>query len=127
MSDAPCHDDARDCAVPALPSPRVRADGGNGRNTRKDGRQPSGATINRDLVALLSFLRWCRDEKKIDHNAPKILREREIETKERWLSPDEIRAVEDECEPGWWLLFAVLLHTGIRVGEANGRLGRSAR
>ncbi len=48
------------------------------------------------------------------------MREREPSGRERWLSPDEIRATENTCDPEWWPLFATLLHTGMRVGEAQG-------
>ena len=99
---------------------RVKAEGGSSRHTRKDGTPPSAATVNRDLVALAAFLRWCREQKGIQFDAPKVVREREPRGRERWLSSDEIRAVEEAAEPFWWPLFATLLHTGMRVGEAQG-------
>lgn len=99
---------------------RIRAEGGFSRNTRKDGSPPSPATLNRDLVALSSFLRWCREEKGLTVERPRMVREREPRGKERWLSPEEVHAVEVHCEERWWPLFATLVHSGMRVGEAQG-------
>lgn len=39
---------------------------------------------------------------------------------ERWLSSDEVAAIERASPRDWWPLFALLLHTGMRVGEAQG-------
>jgi integrase/recombinase XerD len=99
---------------------RVRAEGGAGRNTRKDGTPPTAATLNRDLVALTSFLTWCAEVKGLSVQRPRILREREPQGRERWLSSGEVRALVASCEPDWWALFATLLHTGMRIGEAQG-------
>ena len=99
---------------------RIRAEGGFSRNTRKDGSPPSPATLNRDLVALGSFLTWCREVKELAVEKPRMLREREPRGKERWLCPEEVHAVEVHCEEGWWPLFATLVHSGMRVGEAQG-------
>ena len=101
---------------------RVRADGGTTRNTRKDGARPSAATINRDLVALSSFFRWCGDVKGLAVQKPKMVREREPQGRERWLSPEEIGAAEAVCPSAWWPLFTTLIHTGMRIGEAQGLL-----
>lgn len=98
----------------------MRAEGGSARNTRDDNVPPSAATINRDLVALGSFLTWCQDVKGIPLQRPKLRREREPQGRERWLAPEEIRTVEAECPKEWWALFATLLHTGVRIGEAQG-------
>ena len=106
---------------------RVRAEGGVARNTRKDAARPSAATINRDLVALGSFLNWCEDIKQLPVQRPKVRREREPQGRERWLSPTEVRAVEAACPVEWWPLFATLLHTGMRIGEAQGLVWADVR
>lgn len=46
---------------------------------------------------------------------------REPEGKERWLDATEIGKIEHVASPQWWALFAVLLYTGMRIGEAQGR------
>lgn len=99
---------------------RVRAEGGHARNTRIDGARPSPATINRDLIALGSFLSWCEDSKGLHVTRPKLAHEKEPSGLERWLSHEELRAVEDVCPEEWWPLFATLIYTGTRIGEAQG-------
>lgn len=106
---------------------RVRAEGSFARNTRQDGARPSPATINRDLVALGSFLNWCEDTKELPVQRPKVRREREPQGRERWLSPNKVRAIEAACPVQWWPLFATLLHTGMRIGEAQGLVWADAR
>ena len=44
----------------------------------------------------------------------------------RWLSPDEIRAVRKHADD-WWPLFATLIYTGMRVGEAQGLVWADVR
>lgn len=119
--------DLTDGFVAAYKASRVRADGGDARHTRQDGSPPSAATINRDLVALSAFLAWCKEVKGLAVQRPKLSREREPQGRERWLSHEEIRAVESACPPEWWPLFAILLYTGMRVGEAQGLLGADVR
>jgi len=99
---------------------RVRAEGGFARNSSKDGEAPSAATINRDLTALGSFLTWCEEIKELAIHRPKQRREREAQGRERWLVPEEIQAVEAACPAEWWPLFATLIRTGMRIGEAQG-------
>jgi len=101
---------------------RVKADGGSARKSKTDGSPPAAATINRDLIALTSFLRWCREAKELAVEQPRIVREREPGGRERWLSPNEIRACEAHCPTDWWPLFATLIYTGMRIGEAQGLL-----
>jgi integrase len=101
---------------------RVRAEGGSARNTRTDGSRPAAATVNRDLIALTSFLRWCREDKGFTVPNLKIVREREPRGRERWLSATEIHECEAHCPTDWWVLFALLIQTGMRIGEAQGLL-----
>lgn len=105
---------------------RTLADGGSSRNTRKDGKHPSASTINRDLAALRAFLNWCEDVKGLTVVRPKIKTERESAGRMRWLSPDEIRAVRKHAGD-WWPLFATLIYTGMRVGEAQGLVWADVR
>ncbi len=103
---------------------RVKAEGGNARNRRKDGARPSPATVNRDLTALGSFLTWCEDTKGVAVSRPKSMHERESPGRIRWLSGEEIGAVESNSSSEWWTLFATLIYTGMRIGEAQGlRIG----
>ncbi len=98
---------------------RVKAEGGNARNRRKDGARPSPATVNRDLTALGSFLTWCEDSKGMAVSRPKSMHEREPSGRERWLDHQEVHAVEAACSLEWWSLFATLIYTGMRIGEAH--------
>lgn len=106
---------------------RVRAEGGSARNSKKEGKTLSAATINRDLVALGAFFTWCEQIKGLTVQRPSLRREREPQGRERWLSQDEVRAVETACPTEWWPLFAALLYTGMRVGEAQGMRGEDVR
>ena len=104
---------------------RVRAQGGAKRRPVAD-RPLAVATVNRDLVALGAFLTWCVEAKGLPVAPPKFNREREPSGRERWLSADELRALERACLdrwPEWWPLFATLAFTGMRYGEAAGLLG----
>lgn len=101
---------------------RVRATGGKERKTAP-GRELSGATMNRDLAAVGSFLTYCRDVRGLAAPTPHFAREREMRGRERWLSADELRAFERACPPDWWPMFATLFRTGIRLGEAMGLQG----
>src|SRR6266513_1444552 len=78
------------------------------------------ATINRDLCALMALRTWCSDEKELTLPAGRIRREREPSGRERWLTSDEIEAVRRALPPIWWPLFATLIYTGMRIGEAQG-------
>lgn len=80
----------------------------------------SGATVNRDFVALSSFLRWCEEARGLTVPRFKLRKERESAGRERWLSAEEISALRRHTPPEWWPLFALLLHTGLRIGEAQG-------
>jgi integrase len=87
----------------------------------------AAATINRDLSALGAFLTWCTEERGLNIVRPKIRREREPAGRERWLSADEIQQLQRATEPTWWPLFATLIYTGMRVGEAQGLRGADLR
>lgn len=77
-------------------------------------------TLNRDLVAVSSFLHWCAEEKQLSVPSLALRRQREPKGRERWLDPAELVAVREACPSDWWPLFATLLYTGMRVGEAQG-------
>ena len=79
----------------------------------------SGASVNRDLAALQSFLRWVEESKQIPVPRLKVVRERESSGRERWLNSDEIAALRERVPADWWLLFELLIHTGLRIGEAQ--------
>lgn len=102
---------------------RKRAHGGRERYEGKGSAPLSGGTLNRDMVALSSFLTWCRDVEGLQVIRPRISKEKETAGRERWLSSDELAAFERECPAEWWPLFAVLFYTGARLGEATGLRG----
>jgi integrase len=80
----------------------------------------AAATVNRDLCALAAFWSWCQAEASLDVERPAVAKEREPSGRERWLSSDEIAALEAAIPAAWWPLFALLTYTGLRVGEAQG-------
>ena len=90
------------------------------RQRAKDGAE--SATVNRDLCALMAFRTWCADERELTVPAGKIRREREPSGRERWLTSDELEAVRQALPATWWPLFATLIYTGMRVGEAQALL-----
>lgn len=49
-----------------------------------------------------------------------MAKEREPSGRERWLSADEIAALESALPALWWPLFGLLVYTGLRIGEAQG-------
>ncbi len=100
---------------------RHRATGG--RRRQRAEKPLAGATMNRDLAALGSFLTWARDAEGLPVTRPSIPRERESPGKERWLSADELRGFRAECPEEWWSFFSVLFYTGARVGEVRGLRG----
>jgi len=85
------------------------------------------ATVNRDLCAVQAFLSWCTRTKHLQVHRPEIIREREPSGRERWLSAGELRRLRDHCAEAWWPLFATLVYTGLRVGEAQGLVGGDVR
>lgn len=115
---------------------RVRAQGGGARGPGVrvrmlvPDRPLAVGTMNRDLAALGAFLTWALDVRKLAVVRPKLGREKEPQGRERWLSPDELRALERaarELEPAWWPLIATLAFTGMRYGEAAGLRGADVR
>ncbi|HET8622335.1 MAG TPA: site-specific integrase [Gemmatimonadales bacterium] len=87
----------------------------------------AGATVNRDLVALSSFLSWCECEAGIAVVRPKMTRERESAGRERWLSSSELTCLLDAMPPNWRPLFSTLAYTGLRIGEAQSLLKQDVR
>jgi len=79
----------------------------------------SGHTINRNLTAISAFLSWVDRERGLEIQRPRLPHEREHPGRDRWLSADEIRALQGAAPPAWWPLFGLLLYTGLRVGEAQ--------
>jgi integrase len=85
---------------------------------RKEG--CTGSTLNRDLSAVQSFLRWAEDEGGLPVPRFRFPKEREPEGKERWLDAQELAKIAGAARPDWWALFAALVYTGMRIGEAQG-------
>lgn len=83
-----------------------------------DGR--TGATINRDMIALQSFLRWARTSRELTVPVLDVPRQRESQGRERYLESDEIAHLRAALPGEWWPLFGMLLYTGLRIGEAQG-------
>ena len=79
----------------------------------------TGASVNRDLAALQSFFRWLEETKHFEIPHLKFVRERETSGRERWLNSDEIAALKESTPVDWWLLFELLIYTGLRIGEAQ--------
>jgi hypothetical protein len=69
----------------------------------------AGATVNRDLVALQSFVNWAREERELFVPAFKIKKEREPQGRDHWLDADEIRKLRDASSEKWWVLFSLLV------------------
>jgi integrase len=46
-------------------------------------------------------------------------KERESPGRERWLSAAEIEALQTASPEAWWPLYAMLVYTGMRIGEAQ--------
>jgi integrase len=87
--------------------------------TRRRAGGASGPTINRNLTALSAFLGWTERERGLRVPRPRLPHEREHPGRDRWLSADELRALQEACVAPWWPLFALLAYTGLRVGEAQ--------
>ena len=78
-----------------------------------------GPTVNRDLCAIQSLLRYCEDERAMRITRPRFTKEREHVGRERWLTASESAAVAAAAPTEWWPLFATLIYTGMRIGEAQ--------
>jgi integrase len=79
----------------------------------------SGPTINRNLTAISAFLSWVDRERGLEIQRPRLPHEREHPGRDRWLSADEVRALQGATPSAWWPLFGLLIYTGLRVGEAQ--------
>ena len=90
-----------------------------------DGTAPG--TVNRDLTALQAFQTWCAEDQGLAVARPQVRREREPAGRERWLSAEEVAALERVCPAEWWPLVATLVYTGLRVGEVQGLVGEDVR
>jgi integrase len=82
-------------------------------------RGASGPTINRNLTAVSAFLSWVERERGLAVQRPPLPHEREHPGRDRWLAADELRVLERATPAPWWPLFALLVYTGLRVGEAQ--------
>jgi integrase len=51
---------------------------------------------------------------------PAFKKVKESQGRERWLNATEIEVVRSVAPEEWWPFFALLIYTGIRVGEAQG-------
>lgn len=79
----------------------------------------TGATVNRDMVALQSFLGWLRTDRKLRVPSVDVPRQRESQGRERWLDAGEVQRLRESVPSDWWPLFGTLVFTGLRVGEAQ--------
>ncbi len=87
----------------------------------------SGPTINRNLTALSAFLSWVEQERGLAIPRPRLPHEREHPGRDRWLSADEIRALQRATVAPWWPVYAVLVYTGLRWSEAAGLIWAEVR
>lgn len=87
---------------------------------RRRGAGTAAATVNRDLCALSAFWSWCESEPGGVVERLPMTKEQEPSGRERWLSADDIAALESVLPALWWPLFALLVYTGLRIGEAQG-------
>ena len=80
----------------------------------------SHSTVNRDMVALESLWSWLEERRPdvVVQRFP-LGKSKEPAGRDRWLNANEIYCLESEVERDWWVLFGLLIHTGLRVGEAQ--------
>jgi integrase len=79
------------------------------------------------VCALGAFYTWLAGERGITVTRPAVAKEREPSGRERWLSADEIRQLQQAVPAQWWPFFALLIYTGLRWGEAAGLVWGDAR
>lgn len=92
---------------------------------RMDGDEVCGATVNRDLTAVQSFTRWLREkypsalvvQPRFDKYA-----ETDYSGDARHLEPHEYDRLRAKLPTYWHTLFDLLIHTGLRIGEAQALL-----
>jgi integrase len=77
-----------------------------------------GVTVNRDLVAVSAFLRWCEEVEGLTVPRVALPREKENAGRDRWLSADELAQLYVELPGDWVPLFQLLASTGLRIAEA---------
>jgi integrase len=80
------------------------------------------STVNRDFTAIQSFCRWLRDiHPTVLPVLPRFQKYAEPDYTEddRHLTPDQYRRLRSKLEPHWWMLFDLLIQTGLRIGEAQ--------
>jgi integrase len=87
----------------------------------------NGVTVNRDLVAVSAFLRWCEEVKDLTVPRFTLPREKENPGRDRWLSADELAQLYLELPAEWVPLFQLLASTGLRVSEALGLTWQDVR
>lgn len=90
--------------------------------SKRTGKLPTPATINRYKTELSSVLSYAVEQDWLDRNPCRDIKNRkENNTLERWISMDEIPALRTACKAQhWdrlWLLVSVALCTGARLGE----------
>jgi len=85
-----------------------------------------GATINRDLCALSAFFTWLEEERGEHAARPHFRHEEESAGRERWLSADELRGLLEAVPAPWRPFFALMVYTGLRLGEVVGKDGSPA-
>jgi integrase len=88
------------------------------------GQPYSAAAVNRPLSTLSALLRLARDEWEALPTAPRIRREREPQSRLRWLEPDEEARLLAACQasrnPHLAPIVTVAHETGLRLGELLG-------
>lgn len=82
------------------------------------------ATVNRRLASISAFCEWARRENLLETNPREgIGNVQQVELAPRWLTRKEqyalLRAVQKEGHPRDEAVIMLLLHTGLRVGEAS--------
>jgi integrase len=83
--------------------------------------------VNRDLCALSAFWSWCEVEEGLTVVRIAVAKEREPSGRERWLSADETKALQDALPADWGPFFGLLVYTGLRYGEGAGLLWGDVR
>jgi integrase len=79
-----------------------------------------GATVNRDLNTMRSFWSYLEEWTPLQPTRFTFRLAKESRGRERWLDASEIEAARTVCSSKWWLLFSMLIQTGMRIGEAQG-------
>lgn len=72
------------------------------------------STINRDFNAMQSFEHWLGEKKGLFFPRLRYPKSAEAGVIPRWLTTEEITALEGACDPAYWPVFATCLYTGGR-------------